>query len=223
MSVVFADGGEQDAAAHHASLQKVLEPFMDNPDYGITRIVLSTDGCAKQYYGKENFFRMKENTKGDFFSTGLVSFVHNIAVAGHFKGPWDGFGGGIGIVLRRIQKILQAKGDAPTRLLDAKHCWQLYTDYISEMGQSRIDQHKNDAIHALYLDKSTVKRINKAKEDTTTIAGTKMHRAFMALANGCFYVRARRCGCMECSAATFGSCVNIHEVSSPLYDNEVGC
>ena len=166
---------------------------------------------------------MKANTSTDFYSKELVSFVHYIAVAGHFKGPWDGVGGGIAAVLRRIQRAMQrtpctiAGYEGSTRLIDAQHCMLKYQEYLKGLSPQQLEKNKNDGMHVLYLNKAAVTRIGKLKEETTTITGTKMHKAFMAM-GGRFFLRASRCGCKQCSSQKHSGCINLKSVISQLYD-----
>jgi hypothetical protein len=232
VAVVFADGGEQDAATHHASLKLAMEPFLNDDAYCITRLVVPTDGCAKQYYGKENFIRMKENARSDFYSDMLNEILHLIAVAAHYKGKWDAIGAAVGAVLQRIEKALQCStagsnltdtdpttGNLLTKakkLVSAFHCKREYEEYLKAQPEAQAARRKSVSFRVHYLDKSTVKRHDKTKEVTTTIKGTKNHRAFMAK-GGNFYVRKLRCGCMPCSNRKDASCINLDDVQSGDY------
>ncbi|CAB1107057.1 unnamed protein product [Ectocarpus sp. CCAP 1310/34] len=65
----------------------------------VPTVHIFTDGCAKQYKGKHNFYAVAKS----LHRLGVV-LIHNFAVTSHFKGAHDGIGGLLKALLREAEK-----------------------------------------------------------------------------------------------------------------------
>ncbi|CAM9964471.1 unnamed protein product [Ascophyllum nodosum] len=112
---------QHDVDFHHYALQMMLEHYLKGEGASATRrqantegeqarcdsssrwpnlgrVILFTDGCAKQYKGKRNFRLISLNPH----KLGVV-IDHNFAATSHFKGTHDGIGGVAKNMMRKAE------------------------------------------------------------------------------------------------------------------------
>ena len=95
---------------------------------GVPRVYIWTDGCAKQYKGKRNFWLIANSLE----ALGVI-IEHNFAATSHFKGTHDGLGGVAKNMLRRAE----TNTDAPRRIHNAKAA---YTFLEEHMGRRTVEE-----------------------------------------------------------------------------------
>jgi hypothetical protein len=207
----FNPGAEQNAKVHHACMDLLVQYYQgksiesDGIEYtrkeavltddGTGRVMIDTDGCGGQYYGRKNFYAMTLLP-----SRRNVKVQHSIAVRADFKGAHDAFGGTCKQIFRRAE----GRGTRLATTLDfMRECRRVF-DSPKEKKEQWARKANN--IMCLLLEPTFVATF-ALKGDPTEVNGTMSVKQFIAEgAEGKLGVRERDCACDPCMDWEYSAC-----------------
>ena len=101
-SVLFHNQGLDNIVAYYAKTKKMA----------LTRVFVFSDGCRRQYKGRNNFVCVAQflfNTNRDGLKVGVIKLIHKFAALHHFKGPHDAYGRDAKILCRTAERNQKAR------------------------------------------------------------------------------------------------------------------
>ncbi|CAB1097138.1 unnamed protein product [Ectocarpus sp. CCAP 1310/34] len=135
----------------------------------VPTVHIFTDGCAKQYKGKRNFYAVAKS----LHRLGNV-LIHNFAVTSHFKGAHDGIGGLLKALLREVEK----RGQRIHNTQAAADFLQVYPEAKEDGGGhfSSWSPYRTKRFHIKLLG---YREITRPFVDLTGISGSSKQHQFM--------------------------------------------